>query len=673
MKVTTVSATNILITSDTPMTVTQSNPFKLNITSSVTGPFVAPYLVPTVPGQVVAIGGDGPVAIRASGGSSYPTNTITDIKNFESIGTQQLTGNDTGCCWMPSYSVAGAVGTAGGGGHKGLSNFGAYLFDFQDARWKRTWTHSGNPGVDNVTNEGPPPAEGGPPFVDIRTNTRVHNCVSWREELTEICDDGLDTSGWGSICFNSDHWTFTSAQLANIVRTPNPRDQTFEVSRHEPYPYSSTTVNGPGTLILSGPHGWLYPGESKFDHGGRFFFSGRHNMHFIGPSKRFDPTPRGTLEPTQSDLPVAAHIWGLHFELSPAQGGGVRGSIVCPRHMYGGMQGTTSMYWSHRYDVHKGIWHEWSVNNSRTMGADGSIQDTAAPGGAPWNVSGATSGCVDPVTNRYYMTGQFFDANDRINYINISDRQWRNMQVGKPTTSGRSESLMCDPVRRLLLCVTTTAPHIRVLDIKTLVGEPNPSSVPVAGRWKALSYTAAPGFTFGTASSTGNFSVPGGAPGRLEAMSQIPFEYCPLNGKYYRFLARLPGGNIISGNANVNYRMGTTQTVPAKIYYHGDELAQVHNKLQRLTPPPIIANPPDGYYYNSTNWVIDEIEVGAASMQPDSIAKYLPRGSITYSFQSVSNKWFKYIPALQCFAWFPLNNDNNEPAARRCVYLIKPY
>jgi len=89
---------------------------------------------------------------------------------------------------------------------------------------------------------------------------------------------------------------------------------------------------------------------------------------------------------------------------------------------------------------------------------------------------------------------------------------------------------------------------------------------------------------------------------------------------------------------------------------------RTHNKMQRITPPPIIANPPAGYYVNSTNWTFDEITLS----QP------IQRGSWNYMWQSVGMKWFKYIPSLELLAWIPVDEGSLGPITRHSVCLIKP-
>ncbi len=242
-------------------------------------------------------------------------------------------------------------------------------------------------------------------------------------------------------------------------------------------------------------------------------------------------------------------------------------------------------------------------------------------------------------------------SGSRINYINVTDGTWRNLSIGSASgVSGtpRTESLGFDWDRRLLFLVGnetgTDGPRFRVADLSTVANNTDPDAILVSGTggWKDVMLGTNWPFT---SPYTGNYI----------SNYYVPFQYYPPNGKYYRFISQIVGGDP-RGGSNPHPTINEAQ-------YWASVTNNSHNKLQRITPPPIIPNPPAGYYTTSTNWSIDEI----------TLSNHMSRGSLAYQFQAVSNKWFKYIPALELFAWCPLNNGGGEPTARRPVYLIKPY
>jgi hypothetical protein len=83
-----------------------------------------PYSLPTSAGQVVSIG----------------TNTASSVRpNTHSVFDWEwsLFGYFGGGVFIPNFSQGGAYVFAGTGGHEVPPNYGAAIFDFQDATWKR--------------------------------------------------------------------------------------------------------------------------------------------------------------------------------------------------------------------------------------------------------------------------------------------------------------------------------------------------------------------------------------------------------------------------------------------------------------------------------------------------------------------------------------------------------
>ncbi len=590
-----------------------------NPTLETPAAWTPPYQVPTAAGQVVAIGGASVSAMTSAElittgatylGTVWPTNTWTSVGPNENNSTLILTGGDTSCTILPNYSIGGAIGTAGGGGHGGPPNWGSAIFDFTDGAWKRHWT--GGSSTVNASNL----------WTDLQSGTRVHNVLYHSGDLVEKYDNTCGVT----MCQNPAHWTPTAEEVGKVPLAADPDDQHWECGM------DLNTGLG-ATHVYPDPANW----------GGLGYHSRRG---YVLPSTRYTPDLPGTLAPTQSGLPVPGHIWKLSFELSPEDGGGPKGSIVCARHTYAGRAGyeSTGTSYSHRFDNDTGIWHAYSTNSS--AGIDGDVA-----GGAPWAMGQTTSGAYDPVGKRFFIISQnHFESatasGSRVNYINVTSPTWRNAAFGASAgvfgTTRRTENLMCDYDRRLLVMVTdengTDGPRLRVANLASLAGHDNPNAILTTGTggWKDVLTGNWP-FTFTSGSYDSHFWV--------------PFVYYPPNGKYYRFICRPPGGQ---------------PTGSARTAYWADPVACTHDKLQRITPPPIdaaahAADP--NYYVNSTNWTADEI----------TLSHRMSRGNLTQAFQSVGHKWFEYVPSLELLAWLPLNNTGTDPTARRPVYLIKPF
>jgi hypothetical protein len=255
------------------------------------------------------------------------------------------------------------------------------------------------------------------------------------------------------------------------------------------------------------------------------------------------------------------------------------------------------------------------------------------------------------------MAGHHFGnwSESRLNYLNMADRTWRNLSVGVSTPpitaagTGRTSNIKVDPVRRLLIASCEIAPHVRAFDLATLgrTGAPEPTPSEGTGGWWHLPITAAPGFSIDAATNP------------AMRINNLGWHFYPPNGKYYRCIP-----NLVPKPEDLD---------------EYNALGDFHfTRLQRLTPPAIIADPPESYYVTEP-WVYDEIEVGSAEQQPDSVAIPLPRSPYHNQDSAIGNKWFWYVPALQCFAYFPLDNGSNggspieRSVSRHCVYLIKPY
>jgi len=525
-----------------------------------------PYDVPSFAGEVVAIAGDV---------SSRPTNVWADVRPTEVGGpgnaSLMLIGGDSAMQYIASYSRGGAVVQVGGGGHHGTVNFGGAVFDLEDGRWKRVWT--GGTTVGNV---------------DLRSGTRIHNCLNHEDDLV---DKYSDAGGHGNFCAEPSHWTPTATERNNCPVTADPRDQTWEITRVEP-----TAATSPP------PHSWPFPGEWA---GLQQGLTGKSYGGFVGNSERFQPTPG-------MPMPAPSHCWDMYYEVTPANGGGPKGSIAACRHTAMGHANSIQMAWNWRFDLDAGTWHEFSTNAST-----GST--TAPPGGDPWTLNGVTAACLDPIRQRMYLLNQHNETGSRINYMNLSDRTWRNMSIGSgTTTTGRTESIACDPDRRLLIIGCQSGFPIRAFDLSTVVTEPIPAGG--TGGFRSLPITAAPGFT-----------VPAG-------YYNWPWVYYPPNGKLYR--------------SNASPPVKPTQGQPMGTF----------DTLQRLTPPPLIANPPLNYYFTQP-WTYDEITLSAPMARP----------SWFYLYSSVSAKAFFYVPVLECMIWVPLDAPSGEPVTRNPVYLIKPY
>jgi hypothetical protein len=609
-----------------------------------------PYAVPTSPGEVIKIAGDlvptSNTQIHQGGDatpSAYATNVFNDVRPSE-VNTQfantMLWSGDTRTKFIETFSPGGAMMIVGSGGHaQTCNNFGSCLFDFTDARWKRIWTTDGNPGVDNITNEGPRPVDGGPPTVDIRTGTKIHNCINYQANLV----DGYylaDSHASGEICWNPTHWQpggggATAAQKAVVPLAADPRDQMWEVSLSEPTPYGSALA----------AHNWPYPGEWGGLGHGRFERSGYvTNTVTLGAGGRFDPTPAGTLEPTQSELPAPSHIWDHYYELRAEDGGGPRGSIITGRHQNAGNIGVTPLSWSHRFDLNTGIWHKWSANSPTS---DPTLDEVD---GGPAPQSSAIASAEDLPMKRVFMVAKTLGSSPYVNYANLLDRTWRSFQrgTGGVATSGLTECLVVDPDRRLLILTQSNAPYLLAIDLQTLgnssAADPtNPTPTWARGGWKHIPYDDIPGVQSVAPFSSSAAPYTHGGNGYRN-----PWRYYPPNGKFYRMNGRSMGRDV-RPSASAPYPNITV--------------------LERLTPPPIIATPRADFYYtteaSSGRWTLDEIQVGTnigGLPAPDSVAVYAVAQAI----------WFHYVPALQCFAYAP-TDFGSSVTTRRCVYLIKPF
>jgi hypothetical protein len=597
--------------------------------------WVPPYRVPALPGEVVKIAGDAtPTAntIAYQDGdatlSEWPTNVWADVRPPEA--PELLWGGDTSTAFMESYSEGGAIVIAGSGGHGGGSNFGACMFDFGDARWRRVWTTAGDPGVDNTSVGN----------VDIRFNTKIHNVEHTFGQLTEWYQAPGHNSG--QRCWNPDHWASgasTAAQRANCPIEADPRNQNWEISHQQ----DSERVTYGGT------HGYtLTPDEFGGDVQNRFPRSG-----YVAPSARFAPTPAGTLEPTQSELPAPGHIWNHFYEMTPDMGGGPRGSIITGYMQNAGGVGVTSLNWSHRFDLHTGIWHEFSINSPQppTDNPDDNTASIAA--GGPAFQGSTIAGCVDPVTNRAFMIAKTLGTGAYVTYMNLEDRTWRHFKkfendAGQTlSNAGATEQIVVDPDRRLLIVVSDGPPYLAAIDLQTLgqFGTPEPTPNRAEGGWRWIPYddlggiqTVQPWITAGGAAAADYSTYP------HRGQPRIPWRYYPPNGNFYRVNTKSVFAN--TPDVGSNY-----PTIPV---------------LQRLTPPPIVSGSRPNFYYTteamSGRWTLDEI----------TLSKPLPTPSHFISYKVHSFSWFHYVPALQCFGYCPLDSLGS-PEVRRCVYLIKPY
>jgi hypothetical protein len=600
-----------------------------------------PYPVPTAPGQVVKIAGgvasaanpNGPasnanpdsVTVTHQGGdttpSAYPTNVFSDVRPPEvgGNGVGMIHSNDSRCKFIESYSLGGAIVQVGSGGHSESNNFGACLFDFTDARWKRVWTTQGDPGVDNVSNGN----------VDVRSGTRIHNCLNYEDDLYGWYG-GNHLPDSETPCWNPAHWP-SGADAAHVAANPltaDPRDQSWEVSMVET-DFWVTSKNGT-------PHAWPYPGEFGGDQNGRFPYTG-----YVTNSGRFQPTLAGTLEPTQSELPAPGHVWDHLYEMTPDEGGGPQGSIIVGLKQNISHNGQTAQEISHRYDLNTGIWHVFSTNEA--LGLVSQPTD-----GGPANQSGAMAGCEHvarddlspPVPHRAFMVAKALN-NTRVNYMNISDRTWRNFNAGSGgvTPQGNTESMFIDPDRRLLILTCATAPHLLAVDLQTLgsTGTPEPTPSTAQGGWKVIPYDDIPGVQ-----SEPPFCVTSGDHmSGTHAAGRSLWRYYPPNGKFYRL------------------NVGSMALAAAPPYPN-------ITVMQRLTPPAIVTGTRANFYYTteslSGRWTLDEIPLGLSLPAPDSGAAKRAAGF----------SWFHYVPSLQCFAYAPCDYGGNYPTVRRCVYLIKP-
>lgn len=602
---------------------------------AVEGAWVIYDLRPTQPGQVVKIAGDAVPTTDTKKytnndltGSAFPTNCAGDVGPTEFGSSLKCNdmwwGGDTRTKFIESYSRGGAVVIAGSGGHGGGQNYGAMLFDFEDARFKRIWTTQGNPGVDNIAGTGPNP-------IDMRTNTRIHGCKNYLRGNTEyFINSGHDDKA----CWNPAHWASggaTGQQLSDCPLTPDPRDQFWEVSRE----WSSGPVQGQTDPLHATPFT-----EAEFNRGGLQNGMWPRNGYITRGTTRFpDTILPGTLEPTQSGIPGPGHIWDHYYELKPSEGGGPRGSIVTGRHANIGEVGVSTCNWSHRFDLHTGIWHEFSIN--APVPASGA--PTPPAGGGPTAQPDAIGGAEDKELRRVYLIAKEGGGSRRLNYMNLADRTWRNFDVGTGggTPERLTEYMVVDPVRRLLILIADETPHLWAVDLQTVgkTGTPEPTPSHALGGWKIIPYDDIPGV------QNGSPWISSPAPGFPHGgQVRMPWRYYPPNGKFYRVNPRYPGGGF--------------QAPPPT------DLTFQITVLQRLTPPPAIATPRPDFYYtteaSSGRWTLDEVTLDTPLP--------IPTSGITYAACGFS--WFHYVPSLECFAFWPA--DDGVLKSRRCVYLIKP-
>lgn len=353
-------------------------------------------------------------------------------------------------------------------------------------------------------------------------------------------------------------------------------------------------------------------------------------------------------------MPCPGHVWDQYIDIPPEFGGGSNGSVAIIRLSYQGAGSSNSVAFTWRFDYKTGRWAEWSLNSN---GNQGTLAEHNALGGTPWGLPGTTAACYDSVRKRHFMHG-LRGTESRMNYLNMGEKIWYNMSRGSSTAAnqtGNFKSMECDPDRRLIIFSVDAAPYVRAMNIANLTND-STYTTPGTGRpttavsgVKALNVTAAPGFSIDPAIN------PAIAAGNYRWM------YCPMNGKLYRGYGRLiPYPSSLSAyNSGGNHHF---------------------IKLQRLTPPSIIANPPLDYYLNQP-WTYDEIDVGTDAMNGGpGTAVQLPRPPYAAQNTAIGAKWFWWISSINCFAWFPLDSGSGNEGtptvssvSKHCMYLIKPY
>lgn len=650
------------------MTTTIGNRFKIQVTASSTGPWTPPYPLPQGNGGVVGIGADAPstaelsTGVRAIDGaaiSRWPTNTAGDVRpgefgagNWEN---NALAGGDAGWGFVASYSQGGFAVQASSGGHQGFMNLGACGFDFEDGRFKRIWTG----GVSFDSGWLTPSST--PPYIDVRMGTKVHNCV---HEVTDLfygytsTNNGVPYTGSNGIDSDNDlEWTPTAQDLQYAARTADPRNQVWELSSEEPAAWNATT----------NPHGWRYPGQWAN-------LQGQLSGGYIGGNMRYAAAEKG--------LVGTSHTWDLQFEVSPANGGGPKGTLCICRHTYMGIKSNTGCTISNGINLSTGRWSAISTNKSDGGTIAGQPPVSTGAGG----MTNAISSAYDEVKNRVWLmsglkaTGS--GAEGRLNYMNLADKTWRGIITARNDpygASGRSETLACDPVRRLLIMqgavATGTNNSIRMLDLSdsSMIGESigNAVGTPTQSRtgWRPVPLTVVAGFEdgwngietwdgVGTATN-GVIAVRGGA----RDFYQGRWVYYPPNGNFYRVRDRHPVWRQSLGSLTMYARVASPYLGVAI----GDSAPPagqpqgIFRVLQRLRPPAIIVNPPTDYYWTNP-WFYDEITLSTPMPRAES-------GS-TWSAVGATRRFF-YIPAIQCLAWIPLSSYGLT--IRNGVYLIKPY
>jgi hypothetical protein len=568
-------------------------------------------ILPQNPGDVVAVAGDPPGA-GVPYVSAWPTNVPADVRPSEISGPVWNTAIqcESHMCFLPSYSAGGAIGNAGAGGHHGMPHFGGWVFDFTDLRHKRIYTGG---------------TAGESANVDVRTDTRVHNILHRPDDLYELYVGISQTApppvGNNVKSYNPVEWVPEPASLVPCPLKADPRTQTWEVTmpatpgmvETEPYPYAPTeTKNAAGDTILSGPHGWptAYAGQWAG-------MQGCARGGLVGKSLRQDP------QPWPSTMPLPAHCWDLYFEVPPSMGGGPKGSVCPARHTVSGHGSGATLTWSYKFDLSTGVWSQFSVNDSYGWG----------PPPLPYACYVGTAGAYDWKENRMFIIPIIIGSDStHINYLNVSDRTWRGLNIGAPPVSisgaDRMDQLMCDHDRRLLMYQSgtghTNTPNrvFRAFNLDTLTG---PTPTAGSGGWQVLNVSPASGFAFDTSNS----------PTSYEAL----WVYYPPNGKYYKY-----SGHDRSG-AYIQTPAGTFQT------------------LERLTPPPYIGPPSTlaANYYITQPWVYDRITLNSPMINS-------PRWVAQVRYP----KRLRYVPSLQLLAWMPLDGSADDPVTRNPVYLIKP-
>jgi hypothetical protein len=616
------------------MTITNSNAFKLNVTTSTWTP---PYPVPQNDGDVTIIGGlSNPATYNAIGGpipqgsplyvSDYPTeNTERSTEPPEQSGVYQPFAESFPAV-ITSWGLGGAACTAGTGGHSAQGHLGAWIFDFNDAKHKRIWTTNGNPGVDNIT--------------DTQVaGTKVHNIPQLAKgNFRDVYDKYSFT---GAKWWIPSGWTPNGFQLSIMPLAPNAWEQTWEVTQEEPYPYNPTVTTDQYGQVTSGPDGWPYPGQ----------WAGLQGCAFAGLIGRSAPGSVRPLDPQPwpSTIPLPAHIWECSFELLPSEGGGPKGTFVCGRHAAAGPFGNMSCAYIHGFDLHTGTWSQVATNK---------VYHPSNTHPEPFaSVTTPTTGVMDPVYRRFFVPSQHGSSGiggKSLNYFSLAQKRWYGVQTSTPLQNvGRTETIACDHVRRVLLLHTgtgytkTPTEAIKVLDISSH-GPTDPLPVMTNG-WLSP-------------------PVIQSLPYLLDGRHDAKWVYYPPNGKFYRYKGATMHGDPQTWNPPGNWLPPWHLSLPVT---NGTDPVRDYGGwfdfLERLTPPAIVAQTPPGYnslghYYTTAPWTFDRITLNRPCLNATRLSTW-----------ERYPKRLLYIPSIQRLAWIPLDNFSGEPVQRLPVYLIKPY